>query len=103
MSKTERLMREMYGAIDEELAAAGPDEMKQHPMHQSKARLLARAKRHLATMRPDPTPAILRGVAAACHVSLAAFEAASDGSGDVSVADARDIKRALEWATGEKR
>lgn len=49
-------------------------------------------------MKRPPTPAALRGIVAACQVALANFDAASDGSGDVSVADARRIQLALAWA-----
>ena len=44
-----------------------------------------------------PGAATLRGIEAACEVALAAFEAAPDGSGDVSKADARRIRIALTW------
>lgn len=44
-----------------------------------------------------PSAATLRGIEAACEVALAAFEAAPDGSGDVSKADARRIRLALAW------
>ena len=38
-----------------------------------------------------------RALISACHVAMAAFEAAPDGSGDVSTEDARDIRAALKW------
>lgn len=50
-------------------------------------------------MRP-PGTATLRGIEAACEVALAAFDAAPDGSGDVSKADARRIRIALAWTRG---
>lgn len=50
------------------------------------------------TRRP-PTHAELLGIEAACNAALASFEAAPDGSGDVSAMDARRIRRALAWVT----
>lgn len=44
-----------------------------------------------------PSLGVLRGLYAACNVALAAFEAASDGSGDVTKTDAMRIEAAMIW------
>lgn len=42
------LLQEALDAIDEELAAAGPDEVAQHPTYQAKAALCARIRKTLS-------------------------------------------------------
>jgi hypothetical protein len=46
---------------------------------------------------PRLTKARLEGLRVACNVAMAAFDAAPDGSGDVSKDDARKIRSALAW------
>lgn len=45
--KASDLIRELAAAVDDELTAAGADEVRQHPAFASKARLLDRVERYL--------------------------------------------------------